>query len=292
MGGIEDSQITSFGLRVTEFADYRAFLKAYYADARVKNPRFSYGAWAKKLHTKDTSTLTKIIKGQRDPGPRLTEQFISYFKFTENEAKYFRSMVQLEKLQGESSLRLEVLDTLGRSPKSTPAKTVDTADFANISEWYSFAIRQMTKIRDFQSNTRWISKRLRFGVTEEQVQNMLNTLIRLGFLKIYNHTNTLTTGEPVDTPSDIPNSHIRKFHLQMLNNAAKSINDIPVEQREFTSLTLAFNSSRLTEAKKLIRKFKSDFDQLMSDKTPEENDSVYQFQVQFFPLTQNDSGRN
>lgn len=292
MSVIEDSHITSYRLRVTEFADYRAFLKAYYADARLKNPRFSYGAWAKKLHTKDTSTLTKIIKGQRDPGPRLTEQFIAYFKFNESEAKYFRSMVQLEKIQGESSLRLEILDTLGRSPKASDSKTLEAADFASISEWYSFAIRQMTKLRDFQPNARWIAKHLRFDVNEEQVQGMLNTLVRFGFLSLCKIRNTLTIGEPLYTPTDTPNSHIKKFHLQMLNNAAKIINEVPVEQREFTALTLAFNSSHLAEAKKLIRKFQADFDQLMSEKTPLEKDSVYQFQIQFFPLTQNEPKRN
>ncbi len=292
MSEVEDPQVTSYKLRVTEFTDYRAFLKAYYADARLKNPRFSYGAWSKKLNTKDTSTLTKIIKGQRDPGPRLTEQFITYFKFSESEAKYFRSMVQLEKLQEESSLRLEILDTLGRSPKTTGTKTIDAADFASISEWYSFAIRQMTKLRAFQPSARWIAKHLRFGVSEEQAQDMLNNLVRFGFLSVCKIRNTLTVGDPITTPSDAPNSYIKKFHLQMLNNAAKSINEVPVERREFTSLTLAFNSSHLTEAKKLIRKFQADFDLLMGEKTPQENDSVYQFQIQFFPLTQNDPQRN
>lgn len=289
---MEDTQLASYKLQVTEFADYRAFLNAYYADARMKNPRFSYGAWAKKLHTKDTSTLTKIIKGQRDPGPRLTEQFITYFKFNESEAKYFRSMVQLEKLQEESSLRLEILDTLGRSPKIGGTKTVlDATDFAPISEWYSFAIRQMTRLRDFQPNARWIAKHLRFGVNEEQVQIMLNSLLRFGFLKICNIRNTLTIGEPIQTPDDNPNSYIKKYHLQMLNNAAKTINEVSVERREFTGLTLTFNSARLVDAKKLIRKFKADFDQLMSAKTTSESDSVYQFQIQLFPLTQHDPQR-
>ncbi len=274
-------------IQVTKYTDYHTFLNDYFAVARKRNPRFSYGAWAKKLDTKDTSTLTKIIKGQRTPGPRLVEKFITYFKFDENEAKYFRNLIHFEKLQGDPSMRFTVLDSL-RKGASNGKRVLDPKDFALISDWYGYALRQLVKVRGFQPNAEWVCRHLRYNVTKEQIQKMFDNLIRIGALKVDTANQKIVISEALHTTEDRADNFIRKFHYQMLENAAKSISDVPVENREVTALTLAFNSSRIKEAKMLIRKFKSDFDLLMSGKDNTDCDSVYQFQIQFFPLSRSE----
>ncbi len=267
---------------VTDFTDFRVFLKAYFKFARQKNYRFSYGAWAKKLQTKDTSTLTKIVHGQRDPGPRLIEQLVKYFKFSGNEANYFRSMVQLEKQKEESSLKLSILETLGKTRAAAKGKLISATDFNLISEWHALAIRQLSRLGGFIPSLQWISEKLRFPVSDTKISEAIDSLKKLELLYA-------DQSGPFYTSEDLSDSSRKKFHLQSLEIAAKALNDIDVLEREFTSLTLAFSSSRMKEAKNLIRKFKTDFDNLMGEtRGSEELDSVYQFQIQFFPLTRKD----
>ena len=81
------------------YADYREFLQNYFHETKQKNPKWSYGSWAKKLGLKDTSSITKIIQGRREPGNKITEKLVSYFAFTGSEAQYFRNLIQLNKIK-------------------------------------------------------------------------------------------------------------------------------------------------------------------------------------------------
>ena len=65
--------------------------------------------------------------------------------------------------------------------------------------------------------------------------------------------------------------------------AQKSLTTDPVQERDFTSITMAINSKKLAEAKVLIRKFQDELSGLLEDSTP---DQVYRLCVQLFPLSQ------
>lgn len=273
-------------LSVIGFTNYRIFLATYFAQEKKSNPRFSYGEWAKRLNSKDASTLTKIIRGQRHPGPRLIGQLVTYFKFNDSESRYFRSMIQMEKVKEESVLRLQVLESLGKlNVKTRPKKEIDSEAFALISKWYSLAIRQMVKIPNFKLDSNWIADHLQFPVAAGEIQQMLETLISRGFLSV-SEESKVAVSAPLDTINDKTDINVRNYHCEMLENAKTSIQKTATEEREFTSLTLAFQSSRIQEAKDLIRKFKADFDELLGEPNAGSDcDSVYQFQMQFFPLT-------
>ena len=86
-------------LEIMHYADYREFLQNYFHETKQKNPKWSYGSWAKKLGLKDTSSITKIIQGRREPGNKITEKLVSYFAFTGSEAQYFRNLIQLNKIK-------------------------------------------------------------------------------------------------------------------------------------------------------------------------------------------------
>lgn len=63
------------------FTDFRTFLRTHFEDKKKINKHWSYGRWSKKLGLKATASLTMIINGQRDPGPKVVEAFCRYFGF-------------------------------------------------------------------------------------------------------------------------------------------------------------------------------------------------------------------
>ncbi|MDZ4660177.1 MAG: TIGR02147 family protein [Pseudomonadota bacterium] len=276
-------------VQVTQYTDYRSYLSAYFFEAQSKNPRFSYGAWSRKLNTKDTSTITKIVKGHRHPGPKLIERMISYFKFDSGDARYFRSMIQLEKIKEESSMRLSILESLGKSEPQTSRQAIPSGEFALISHWYGLAIRQLSKIPGFKVNPKWISGKLQFPVGQREISDMLKNLIQLGLLKINDDGTASATPQSIHTTDDQPNLHLQMHHTEMLENAKLALAEVDLNLREFTSLTFPIKISRVGDAKKLLRKFKADFDRLLSETPNQECNSVYQFQMQLFPLTRWDN---
>ena len=83
-------------LKIKNYSNYRDFLIDY-VNFKKTNPQWSLGVWKRQLKLKSVSTLTMILKGQRDPGPRLIQSFNQYFKFNEEEKNYFESLVGLQK---------------------------------------------------------------------------------------------------------------------------------------------------------------------------------------------------
>jgi uncharacterized protein (TIGR02147 family) len=84
------------------------------------------------------------------------------------------------------------------------------------------------------------------------------------------------------TLQDVPSAAIRRYHDSMIENAKEALHVFPVEVREFQGKTIAIPNDQIQEAKQLIRNFSKHFDRKI-DVT--RSDSVYQLNIQFFPLT-------
>ena len=90
-----------------------------------------------------------------------------------------------------------------------------------------------------------------------------------------------------ETEVDVPPAAIKKYHQEILDCAQRSLSEQRVQQREFTNMTLAFDSSRIKEARTAIRTFQKTFAQEFYQKD-KKKDSVYQLSVQLFRLDQED----
>jgi len=75
---------------------------------------------------------------------------------------------------------------------------------------------------------------------------------------------------------------IQRSHQQTLALAAEKLS-VPLELRDYTSMTMAINPKNLPKAKKAIEDFRNNIVKLL-DKG--EASEVYTFACQLFPLTQ------
>jgi uncharacterized protein (TIGR02147 family) len=279
---------------IWEFSNFRTFLVAEQQFTKQRKPHWNFALWASKLGLKDTSSLTKIIRGQRNPSEALTEKLVSYFAFNEKEAQYFRDLVRFEKLKSDDHLREELLERINRRNKTLPIRILDEKVFSVISNWYCLAIRELIKLREFCPNPNWIAKKFRFKVSPKQVSEAIESLLACqllqrddqGILKFFNGV--------VHSTNDIPSEAIKQYHEQMLDHARTAVREIDVSMREITSSTFAMPISKIPEAKDMIRKFKASMESMLSP--PEEvgltNSQVFQIQIQFFPLTKDTENEN
>lgn len=99
---------------IKKFTDYRTFLVAHVQEMKAKKKAWSYGIWARSLGLKDPSSVTKIIQGQRDPGPEITERLVLYFQFSEKQSQYFRDLIRLEKIRDDARLSVLLMEKMGK----------------------------------------------------------------------------------------------------------------------------------------------------------------------------------
>lgn len=268
-------------LRVQSFTDYRSFLLAHVQDKRRANPSWTYGMWARSLGLKDTSSITKIIQGQRHPGAEMTEKLIKYFALSERDAQYFGDLVQFQKVKNDPRLSVLLLQKLGRHNRDHTRLTLDDKTFALISQWYCLAIREMVRLKDFFEDPEWVAKQFNFAVTPKEAQRALQLLEEAGLLE--RKRGRLHVRESMfETTNDFSSEAIKRYHEATLENARAAVRKFGVDEREITSMVLAMPSRRLGEAKALIRDFKQKFESLLEE---DGSDSVYQLQIQYYPLT-------
>lgn len=269
-----------------DFTDYRAFLHHYVRDAKEKNRGFSCRGWAKRLGFSDPSTLTKILNGQREPGPEVTRRLAAYFEFSPKDTEYFEAMVKLgrTKTRESATAMSEVLAKL--VDKAPSATLLEEKAFLLVADWFCFAIRELMRRPDFRDDPAWIAKRLRFKVSPAEARRAVQVLVDLGLAKRQDDGRVVHSEESVDVGRDVPSTAIRHYHAQMLDHAKEALATIPPEGREFGANTFVMDQRRLADAKQKLREFKHRFREEFEADAPEAGAEVFHLEMGFFPVTQ------
>jgi uncharacterized protein (TIGR02147 family) len=259
---------------LTQYLDYRTFLVAHAQEQKRRSTHWTFGAWSKRLGLKGTASLTRVIQGNRHPGPQMIESLVRYFSFGDKDAEYFRDLVRLSAL---------IMEKMGKKFANGVVKYVDEKTFNVISNWYHLPIREMVRLNDFRPDPLWIARNLMFKVGVREVGQALRTLTDLGLVALDDKGRMTLAQGRLNTGDDVANEAVKRHHEEMLENARAALRMVPVEKREITSQCIAISSEKLPQAKELIRQFQDKFSELMEDDVS--CDVIYQMQIQFFPLS-------
>ena len=227
----------------------REQLNDFFKVRRAKNPTFSVRAMAQFFKT-SPGQMSQILSGKRP----LSRKFINTVS--------------------------EKLD-LPKTDAQVEFNTIKDDEFKLISDWHHFAILSLSKTSKNKADPRFIAKLL--GIDYFEAKEAFERLEKLELIQIKDDRYTQTT-KPLHTTNDIPSAAIRKNHKQNLALAADKLEEVSVDLREFTSITMAFNIRKIQAAKKLIRQFKNDLYELVGQGKCED---VYTFSAQLFPITKN-----
>jgi uncharacterized protein (TIGR02147 family) len=248
-------------------------------EAKARNPAFSVRALARKMGLSPAMT-SRVLSGKRNVSLKLARQITEALLLDPQERSEILSLFP-EKKPLRSDRPTDQLDPLYLQ--------LNADHFRMISEWHYFAILSLMKTRAFKSDFDWIGERL--GLAASQVEQAVERLIRLELITRDDSGNLLRSPSKFRTSDDVVNLSVRKALFEGLDLARHALETEPLERRDFTSLTLAFPSSRMNEAKEMIRKFQDAFDARFEAGEPENTDEVYRLTVGLFPLTRRKGGR-
>jgi uncharacterized protein (TIGR02147 family) len=278
--------ITLFSMQkllLKQFVDYRSFLLAHFERTKRNRASWTMGAYAKSMGLKNTSSLTKILNGQRHPGPEMLKKMVRYFGFDQRESRLFQDLIQMHKSKPNSPRAKSLIDRLGNERHQAVIRTLNLSTFEVISKWHCLVLREMLKLRDFSMDPAWIAARTRFNLSPRMIEKAFDALEKAQLIKKNSRGNWTVTDTQFQTTDDIPNEAIKLYHESVLELAKHSVRKVPVTEREFLSTTITIDQKRVAEAKLLVREFRQKFIELFD---AEAGDETYQFQMQFFPVTQ------
>ncbi len=236
-------------------------LKTKLEEAKLRNPNWSLRAFAQKVGI-SSGALSEILAGKRPLSLKARKRMI-------------------ERLQLSPREQLELLEDVSIVRKSNgDHHQLGTDAFHLISDWWHFAILNLVKTVGFKPETAWIATRL--GIPQTVAKEAWLRLFRLGYLQKTSKGKVVRKISKFKTSEDVLDLSLRRSHMEDTKLVAKALLDVPIEEREVNSVTLAIPSKEMARAKDLIRKFQDDFCDLIEG---EPSDDVYRLTIAFFPLT-------
>ncbi|MBL7671458.1 MAG: DUF4423 domain-containing protein [Bdellovibrionaceae bacterium] len=269
---------------IFHYTSLEAYLGRYCQYRKAMNPSFSYAVWAKRIGVKSPATLHMVTNGKRSPGKGLVSKLTKEMALNADECRYFEILVGLKKHKNHLAPSLDLMKALEEQHPDKGFKLVEHEEFRMISNWYCWALLDMVSLKGFKEDPHWLSRKMEFDVSAENVREALIAMERLKLVGRDRNGKLVRTTRPLKTSSDKASEAIKKFHSQVLKNATDSIYKHHVDERNFEALTVSMSASKMPEAKKMIRQFIDDFCRKFDD--PRAN-KVHQMELVLFPVTQN-----
>jgi uncharacterized protein (TIGR02147 family) len=139
-------------------------------------------------------------------------------------------------------------------------------------------------VEGFRPDPVWIRKRLKHGVSRKEVQEALQFLLQNGYLEAHKDGTVTIPQKEILCVGGVYRIALAHFHREMLQLAIRSLDHLPVEERDMTGYTVAIPKSRFGALKKLCYDFLRQVSELEKSGGPA--DSVYHVALAAFPLVE------
>lgn len=233
-----------------------------------KNKSYSLRAYARDLSL-NVSTLSQVLSGKRE----LT--YKSATKVIQDLALNPRDKTRFMDSLNEGRSRIDLIKI-----QEDQRYIMDESYVKVIGEWEHFAIETLLEIDGFDTRILNLSKKL--NVSESRINEVLENLKTCGLIREDKSGKIKKVYSKIRTTEDVPSEAIRKGHREVLDMGKQKLEEVALELRDFSSITVATDLDKIPEVKAIIREFRQKMMALLKDghKT-----DVFQLAIQFYPLT-------
>lgn len=265
---------------ITEYLDYRDFLHDFYKEKRAASSFFSYRFIAKKVGI-DASHIAKIFSKKRHIPEHAVNAFVKLCNLNKLDKECFEVLVKFNKAKTDKEAKRWYESLLSLKDINSSRIELEQYDFYN--KWYYTAILVLLDSCDFKGDYKWLANKLTPEIKVSEAKAAIKLLSDLGLIEedkqgIYRPTNRfVTTGETVRAIA------IKNYQQETIRIASESLYRHNKEERDISSVTISIPRDELPAISEIIRDFRQAI--LKCSKNVKESDSVYQLNVQLFPLT-------
>ncbi len=263
------------------YTNYRQYLKDYYLAQKQANPKFSIRYFAKKANFPSHGLLNYLMEGKRNLSKRTLVKLVSGLGMNKEQALYFENLVffnQAQTLDEKNFYYEKILHGPGKSK----FKKMETSQLQIFRRWYSIAIREMLNLDGFRSNHAWISERLLPPVDPGEVEESINLLLTSGLIK--KTANGFRASDPdITTDDEVKSFLVKSYHAQMMKMAAWAQDEVPVNERDISSVCFSIRESELPNLKKQLQLMRKELRSFAAEDGKGER--IVQVNMQLFPLT-------
>lgn len=244
------------------------------------NPRYSLRAFARDLEL-TSSRLSDVLKGHKGLSVDSGTAIANRLGLGLVETRYFCDLITAQHARTPSA-RVIASTRVQGATAMTDYKVLKDDEFSMIAQWYHLAILELLAPPAKDLSTDVIAQRL--GINKLLVEEAIDRMERLELIERNDQGLLSRSVKGVVTSDKIPSEAIRSHHQQVIAKAAEALLNQPLTERDFTSMTVAFDRRLVPEVKDLIERFKREFLSLV-EAMPGAKQDVYALGIQLFNLT-------
>lgn len=269
---------------------FQSILREEIAKRCERNPRYSLRAFSRSLGL-DPAALSRILSGKTLPSAKMTQKLLQGLDLSPELRERFLHSVRVSQNSALRERRSPFFKNPGVTgagiakeiaaeiSEETKPKELTAELFRTISDWYHYAILEMTFLPDFKAEPKNIAKAL--GISEIEANLALERLFSLELLHRHGDRVTKTDLQLTTADKSITSAAHRRRQKQILEKSLESLESESIEARSHTGMTMAIDPLKIPEAKKMIQEFNR---QLCDFLESGERTQVYELSISLFSL--------
>ncbi|MBN1757583.1 MAG: TIGR02147 family protein [Chitinispirillaceae bacterium] len=266
---------------VYEYFDYQAFLRDYFDDRKHEHSWFSYRYFAAKIKM-DHSNLIKVILGKRHISQRNILAIADCLQFSANEREYFTTLVQFNKSADVKKSR-QLFEKL-IAIKRIELKKIEPHQYDFYREWYHTAVYSLLDYYDFRGNYSALAAELNPPITTREVRESIALLEKLQLIRKDIDGRYIQVEKKITTGQKWHSLAIQRFQEEAIKLAVNSLQNHPRNVRDISTLTVALSQSDMAAIREITEQYRREIVKVIHESGP--GDTVYQINIQVFPMTQ------
>lgn len=267
---------------MTFIVDYRTYLKEKLEERCNVNHLYSLRAFSRDLGI-EVSRLSRILRNQEGLSEISARKLASKLGLSEKETEYFINLVNSSDSRSKIKRKIASIKLNQYNDYYSKHHILQLDVFKIISDWYHYAIVELSTLPSFKSDPQWIAKKL--GIAVHEAQAAIERLLRLNIIEKVGGKIKASTSQLMTTDG-IPSEAIKKFNKQILSKAISSIDTQNINERDISTVTINIDPSDISDFKALIKKFRNEFDKYAEErKTNKRPSELYSLAIQFFRLS-------
>ena len=266
---------------VMEYSSYRVFIRDYYTERKMRSG-FTWRDFAKAAGYSSPVFLKLVCDGKTNLSDAGVERVASAMGLVGVDLQYFRLLVQFNQ-EKDSETKKTVYAEMRKLSKEYSFALVGEDQYDYYDSWVNPVLREMAP-RLKGATPAQMAGEILFDAETAQVKKSLKLLQDNGLLKKDDRGNfkqgnlSITTGN-----IDVASLAVRQMHRQMGELAVKALDQVPVNERDISGLTIGISEEAFERISREIAEFRRRISAIVMEDSGEER--VYRLNMQLFPLT-------
>lgn len=270
---------------VMEYQNYRVYIRDFYAERKVRSG-FTWRDFAKAAGYSSPVFLKLVCDGKSNLSEVGVERVASAMGLVGVDLQYFRLLVEFNQ-EKDSAKKKIVFKKMREVAKEGSMEIVGEDQFDYYESWVNPVVREMAPQMGDATPAK-IAEKLAFDTQTAEVKKALSLLQKVGLLRkgergYEQAAKSITTGN-----LEVARLSVREMHRQMGELAVRALDEIPMNERDISGLTLGVSENAFYRISQEIADFRRRISSIVMEDTGENR--VYRLNVQLFPLTKDFRG--